>query len=429
MSTVVRIENLSKRYVIGHRNKERYSSLRDVITSQVQGTTRKFLSGLTGKKIKPVGLSREEFWALKDINLEIQQGDRIGIIGRNGAGKSTLLKVLSRITEPTEGKISIRGRVASLLEVGTGFHPELSGRENIFLNGAILGMSKSEIKSRFDEIVEFAEIERFLDTPVKRYSSGMYVRLAFSVAAHLEPEILIIDEVLAVGDAAFQKKCLGRMEEVGNEGRTVLFVSHNMAMLNTLCDRALVLEEGTIGFSGLTTEAIRHYLVPGRSLEKSSEISWDESVAPGGEELKLTKIGVLGPEGTPQEEYFAGSEITIEIRYTLHKPVSNMRVVLQLKTDEQIVAFSSTDERSRLEPDLKPGAYSSSCTIPANLLNSGKYHVFVHCGIPGKKVLCEGQDYLIFNVVGGQVGGSYRKEKWPGVVAPKLNWKVHKEGI
>jgi lipopolysaccharide transport system ATP-binding protein len=253
--TVIRVENLSKKYVIGHQRQEKYTALRDVIANGAKGLFQSFQSS------RPEIQDQEEFWALKDVSFEIKQGDRVGIIGRNGAGKSTLLKILSRITEPTTGRISINGRVASLLEVGTGFHPELTGRENIFLNGAILGMGKEEIKRKFDEIVAFAEVEKFLDTPVKRYSSGMYVRLAFAVAAHLEPDILIVDEVLAVGDAQFQKKCLGKMEDAGKEGRTVLFVSHNMNALSTLCQSAILLEGGRTNYQGDVFTAIENYLV------------------------------------------------------------------------------------------------------------------------------------------------------------------------
>ena len=247
---VIKVENLSKKYVIGHQKQERYTALRDVIGNSVKSILQ------PNSKTKD---TKEEFWALKDLDFEINQGDRVGIIGRNGAGKSTLLKVLSRITEPTTGQIKIRGRVASLLEVGTGFHPELTGRENIFLNGAILGMGKVEIKKKFDEIVDFAEVEKFLDTPVKRYSSGMYVRLAFAVAAHLEPEILIVDEVLAVGDAQFQAKCLGKMEQVGKEGRTVIFVSHNMTAVQQLTNMGIVLHKGNILTISDTNNAIEKY--------------------------------------------------------------------------------------------------------------------------------------------------------------------------
>ena len=229
---VITVENLGKKYVLRHQNAERYTALRDVITNKAK-------SVFKSSSAIPQS-STEEFWALDDVSFDVNEGDRVGIIGRNGAGKSTLLKILSRIVTPTKGRITIEGRVASLLEVGTGFHPELSGRENIFLNGSILGMSKSEIQSKFDEIVAFAEVEKFLDTPVKRYSSGMYVRLAFAVAAHLEPEILIVDEVLAVGDAEFQKKCLGKMKDVSGEGRTVLFVSHNMGAIKALCNKGIL---------------------------------------------------------------------------------------------------------------------------------------------------------------------------------------------
>jgi lipopolysaccharide transport system ATP-binding protein len=256
------VENLSKKYLVGHKRghpKQRDTTLREVIAREARSFARNASDVLRGRpRIKSDRF--EEFWALKNINFEIRQGEVVGIIGRNGAGKSTLLKILSRITESTEGRVKLRGRVASLLEVGTGFHQELTGRENIFLNGAILGMTQREIKRKFDEIVAFAEVERFLDTPVKRYSSGMYVRLAFAVAAHLEPEILIVDEVLAVGDAAFQKKCLGKMEGVATEGRTVLFVSHNMAALQNLCPRAIVLDQGCIVQDGTATDGVTFYL-------------------------------------------------------------------------------------------------------------------------------------------------------------------------
>lgn len=248
--TIIKVEGLGKKYIISHEGKESYTALRDVISRKAKGLVKK-------KADLP---EKEDFWALKDVNFEIKKGDALGIIGRNGAGKSTLLKVLSRITEPTHGRVEMNGRVASLLEVGTGFHPELTGRENIFLNGAILGMSRVEIRRKFDEIVDFSGVEKFLDTPVKRYSSGMYVRLAFAVAAHLEPEILIVDEVLAVGDTEFQKKCLGRMKDVSmNEGRTVLFVSHNMIAMQNLCTRALFLENGTVSADGQVSEVINKY--------------------------------------------------------------------------------------------------------------------------------------------------------------------------
>ena len=256
---IIKAENLGKKYVIGHQTANgRYVALRDVVAQNVRSLWRMTKDMAQGKPII-MGNEFEEVWALKDVNFEIQRGEVVGIIGRNGAGKSTLLKVLSRITEPSVGRVTIKGRVASLLEVGTGFHPELTGRENIYLNGAILGMTRAEVKRKFDEIVAFAEVEKFLDTPVKRYSSGMYVRLAFAVAAHLEPEILVVDEVLAVGDAAFQKKCLGKMGDVARAGRTVLFVSHNMAAIQNLCERAFLFESGFLEAQGSVTDVIELY--------------------------------------------------------------------------------------------------------------------------------------------------------------------------
>jgi len=257
--TVIKVENLSKQYLISHQQSERYTALRDVMARSMKNFARKLLSPFTFHG-SPFTASQEDFYALKDVSFEIKRGDRVGIIGRNGAWKSTLLKILSRITAPSSGRITIKGRVASLLEVGTGFHPELTGRENIFLNGAILGMTKGEIKTKFDEIVGFAEVEKFVDTPVKRYSSGMFVRLAFAIAAHLEPEILLVDEVLAVGDAAFQKKCLGKMDDAAKEGRTVLFVSHNMEAVKTLCGRAILLDAGKVVLDGPPGKTVDYYL-------------------------------------------------------------------------------------------------------------------------------------------------------------------------
>lgn len=255
--TVIRVENLGKKYSLGSKQEgERYTALRDVVANRAKEIARQFKAPY----LKSHPVDPEEFWALKDVSFEIKQGDRVGIIGRNGAGKSTLLKILSRITEPTEGRIKIRGRVASLLEVGTGFHPELTGRENIYLNGTILGMSKAEIRRKFDEIVAFSEVEKFLDTPVKRYSSGMYVRLAFAVAAHLEPEVLVVDEVLAVGDAQFQKKCIGKMSDISREGRTVIFVSHNMAAIQKLCSKGIILDKGSLTIQGSPDQCVIEYL-------------------------------------------------------------------------------------------------------------------------------------------------------------------------
>jgi|CXWL01.1.fsa_nt_gi lipopolysaccharide transport system ATP-binding protein len=421
MSTVISVENLSKKYIIGHQKQERHSSIRDALADGAKQFANKLLHPFSTPKSDP---THEEFWALKDVSFDIKQGDRVGIIGRNGAGKSTLLKILSRITEPTSGKISIKGRVSSLLEVGTGFHPELSGRENIFLNGAILGMSKAEIKNKFDEIVAFAEVEKFLDTPVKRYSSGMYVRLAFAVAAHLEPEILIVDEVLAVGDAGFQKKCLGKIEDVGKEGRTVLFVSHNMGMIRALCDQAILLEKGGVICADETNVVVREYFSTGNRTDGHGEISWLGDDAPGGDDLVLRQVRLTGPKGSLQEEFDAGSPIDIEVNYEVKQPVRGMRMIVMLTADDGAIAFASTDESVREKNETAPGHYFSRCTIPPNLLNGGRYALQIHSGIPNVKVLSMGQDYLSMTIIGGTACGTARPEKWPGVVAPRLDWIV-----
>lgn len=299
MPTVITVKNIGKRYTLRHQQREEYSALRDVITngftSLGKKLTRPFRRSLSPGSLD-IDHAAEDFWALKNVSFQIKQGERIGIIGRNGAGKSTLLKILSRITEPTTGSVRIKGRVASLLEVGTGFHPELTGRENIFLNGAILGMRRAEIKRKFDEIVDFAEIEKFLDTPVKHYSSGMYVRLAFAVAAHLEPEILIVDEVLAVGDVQFQRKCLGKMEGVSqNEGRTVIFVSHNMEAISTLCNRGIVLAAGTLHYYGEIAEAIASYTDALHGLDVSID-NCQSRAGSGG--ITIQDVWLAGSDGT-----------------------------------------------------------------------------------------------------------------------------------
>src|SRR3989454_170633 len=320
---VIRAENLGRKYVIGHQAEDgRYVALRNVLMHNVRGMWQKTKDLVRGEAIVQ-GDSVEKIWALRDINFEIRQGEVVGIIGHNGSGKSTLLKILSRITEPTEGRVSIRGRVSSLLEVGTGFHPELTGRENIFLNGAILGMTRAEIKKKFDEIVAFAEIEKFLDTPVKRYSSGMYVRLAFAVAAHLEPEILVVDEVLAVGDAEFQKKCLGKMQDVSaKEGRTVLFVSHNLAAITELCERAIWLDKGAINFEGLSRAVVARYLHTSRAKRPT----WTRS----GSEFSDSPIVVdaihVASAGNDKAALHFDEPIAIEIMYTVVREAKNAHV-------------------------------------------------------------------------------------------------------
>ena len=425
MPTVISVENLSKRYLIGHQRQEGYANFRDALAEGARDLGRKifhpFLSS-TGQQVNNSTI--EEFYALRDVSFEIKRGERVGIIGRNGAGKSTLLKLLSRITEPTSGRITIDGRVASLLEVGTGFHPELTGRENIFLNGAVLGMTKVEIKRKFDEIVAFSEVEKFLDTPVKRYSSGMYVRLAFAVAAHLEPEILIVDEVLAVGDAQFQKKCLGKMKEVGQEGRTMLFVSHNMGAVRNLCSRAIMLDRGRLVANAGVDAVIGQYLSFSQGASKVGEISWSENDAPSCEEIILQGIRILGNERQVFSIYDATRPIEVEIRFQVKRPVLGLRTVLVLSTTDGVVAFATTNHSIMGEHELPPGNYTTSCKIPANLLNNVGYAVKVSFGIPGFKELVHTEEHLTFMAEGSGGHGSSYSEKWPGVVAPKLNWEL-----
>jgi lipopolysaccharide transport system ATP-binding protein len=320
MEPIIKVENLGKKYVLSHKRKERYVALRDVMADKV-----KSLFSPKDTTFHPT----EEFWALNDLSFEINKGDRVGIIGRNGAGKSTLLKILSRITEPTKGRITIEGRVSSLLEVGTGFHPELTGRENIFLNGSILGMRRNEIEAKFDEIVAFAEVEKFLDTPVKRYSSGMYVRLAFAVAAHLEPEVLIIDEVLAVGDAAFQKKCLGKIEEVSGQGRTVLFVSHNMQVVQKLCNKGILLQQGKLVASGSMESVIEKYL-------KTNEVSqavYDFPLPDNHLEKPgyATRIQVEDSNSNLLNEIAIGKPWQVRVLFTLNRSIEHFIIALGVR--------------------------------------------------------------------------------------------------
>lgn len=331
MGTVIQVENLSKSYLIGHQAREPYLALRDVMVETVKNTGRRILHPMRG--VSRVD-SLEEIWALKDVSFEVKQGDRVGIIGRNGAGKSTLLKILSRITEPTRGRVRIKGRVGSLLEVGTGFHPELTGRENIFLNGAILGMAKAEIKRKFDEIVDFAEIEKFLDTPVKRYSSGMYVRLAFSVAAHLEPEILILDEVLAVGDVAFQKKCLGKLGEVARSGQTVLLVSHNMTSILELSTKCILLSEGRSVEYGLPRDIVPLYQ---NTVEESSfgrsDLTTAEHYGTGDVRFEEIRLTCFNFDGKVTDLPVTGCDLEILVKFRARQKIANATVAVIIYDD------------------------------------------------------------------------------------------------
>lgn len=418
---IIQVENLSKKYIIGHQRegKYRYKSLRDVIADGVKSLSSKVLKQNETSLSNP---TKEEFWALKDVSFEIKQGDRIGIIGRNGAGKSTLLKILSRITEPTSGRIKIKGRVASLLEVGTGFHPELTGRENIYLNGAILGMSKVEIKRKFDEIVAFAEVEKFLDTPVKRYSSGMYVRLAFAVAAHLEPEILVVDEVLAVGDATFQKKCLGKMSDVSiKEGRTVLFVSHNMTALKSLCDRAFLLKSGCLLAAGETSKIVAQYLENANELSQLQR-QWDcPETAPGNHKVRLRYIAVVPnvEDGISHPEITVDTPLRIECEYWNYLEDACLNLSLHVSNLEGVCIFNSISK----VVNLPAGLIRSVCSIPANFFNDETYQITMMIVQDTSLPLYTFENIINFTVNEVDREGNWYG-KWVGVVRPQFNWEL-----
>ena len=364
---IISAENVGKRYRLRHQAKQPYATLRDTLTAQA----RRLLAGSSAADDSHAD-SQEEFWALKDVNFEIQRGDVVGIIGRNGAGKSTLLKVLSRIVEPTTGRITLRGRVASLLEVGTGFHPELTGRENVFLNGAILGMSKREIRSKFDEIVAFAEIEKFLDTPVKRYSSGMYVRLAFAVAAHLEPEVLIVDEVLAVGDAEFQKKCLGKMRDVAGGGRTVLFVSHNIGAVASLCSSAFLLRGGTLVESGPVSSVLAAYTAHTGSTSDEGFNAAGRRGRPSDCRIVDARLLVEGEHGSRMDW---SSAFTIVMDIVAERDIAVSTEYLIRDTNGVPVLFSPTGLQQNITLKLTAGRHRITAAFPAIGLASGSYSV------------------------------------------------------
>lgn len=422
--TIIKVENLSKRFIIGHQSEGvgRYKSLRESINNSVSSLVERFSKPSGKANFNP---NQEEFWALKDISFEIKQGERVGIIGRNGAGKSTLLKVLSRITEPTAGRITIRGRVASLLEVGTGFHPELTGRENIFLNGAILGMSKVEITRKFDEIVDFAEVEKFLDTPVKRYSSGMYVRLAFAVAAHLEPEILVVDEVLAVGDAQFQKKCLGKMEDVGRQGRTVFFVSHNMSAIVSLCERVILLNRGQCLGDGEPTKMISKYLEHGKI--SNGEVV-DVSEASSEKKLKIRKLRIVDELGRVSPEFNLQDNVFIEVHYEVLKPGKGYNVGFEVNSVEHGCIFSSaamdTDPLAFLSEYTNVGYYIARIKLPTGIMRAGEYWIKATSAIPLVEVLDLFGQELYFNIIDISSPVARIGEGRNGCTLPILAWDI-----
>ncbi|MFZ0426419.1 MAG: ABC transporter ATP-binding protein [Xanthobacteraceae bacterium] len=421
----IRAAGLGKKYVIGHQaDNERYTTLRDVIGRRAKAILRTTADMLHGRAMV-AGDTTEEIWALKDVDFAIKRGEVVGVIGRNGAGKSTLLKILSRITEPSEGQVTIEGRVASLLEVGTGFHPELSGRENIYLNGAILGMSRAEIRRKFDDIVGFAEVEKFLDTPVKRYSSGMYLRLAFAVAVHLEAEIVILDEILAVGDAGFQRKCLTKMEAVSRNGRTIIFVNHNMAQIRSLCTRAILLNGGRMSMDGDVETTTDYYL--GNQYDSGSDIRWSEQTAPRCPQAVLRRAYVIGETGAPTRVINSRSSFSIVVEYELFEAMKQFRVGLLLQDSNGVCVTGSTDWGSWASETRGPGVFSSECSFPGNLLNHGLYRV---CFAVDSSPHLERHlvtDYCLSFEIEDLEGHGPLATRIPGIVKPSLQWIVLQE--
>ncbi len=424
----LRVEGLSKSFRLGHRlSYHRFSELLENVGRNLSRLPARLMNR---RGVRSVSTEPETFWALDDVSFEVAKGEVLGVIGRNGAGKSTLLKLLSRITYPTRGRVEICGRVSSLLEVGTGFHPELTGRENIYLNGALLGMSRAEIETKFDEIVAFSEVERFLDTPVKRYSSGMYVRLAFAVSAHLEPEILIVDEVLAVGDAAFQQKCMAKMGAASRQGKTVLIVSHNLPVVTNFCHRAILLDGGRVAAMGSPTEIVQKYMANARSA--SGEVTWSNpDSAPGTEMVRLQAVRIIQPgvEG-PTADVDIGKEITIQISYWNLRAGQQLYAGLWLKDSNGTFVLATSNVRSISSTDdpwygvpQPEGLYLATCTLPGQLLNEGRYVISAIVGrIPNRTVILE-ESVLTFDASTESKHSEELFGRWTHpVVRPSLTW-------
>ena len=415
---VIHVENLGKLYRIGER--ERYLALRDVIARLASAPGRLFRA----RKSSTANGDPTQIWALQDVSFEVRQAEVVGIIGRNGAGKTTLLKILARVTKPTQGFVEVRGRMGSLLEVGTGFHPELTGRENVFLSGAVLGMSKVEIQRKFDEIVTFAEVEKFIDTPLKHYSTGMQMRLAFAVAAHLEPEILLVDEVLAVGDQQFQKKCLGKMSDVAKGGRTILFVSHNMGAITRLCGHGIWLENGRVKSIGPVQDVVAAYVRTGS--EANGERHWEDSSATGKDNVYLRAARVLQSEGHVAAVIDMRENFQIEIEYEIRQAVSHLRVCVRVSAPDGTVVFTSSDDRSPRWDGCPrdPGKYVSRCSVPGNLLNEGRYTLTLSADTPFVKIFFFEENAITLDVERTGGAGTRYPERWPGLICPELKWDV-----
>lgn len=412
---VIQVNDLSKQYRLGLVGRKSLSHDINRWWFGIRGKEDPYLK--IGEENNRVIKGNSEYvWALRDINFEVKQGEVLGIIGRNGAGKSTLLKILSKVTAPTTGSIKVKGKIASLLEVGTGFHPDLSGRENVFLNGAILGMTKKEVSAKFDEIIYFAGVERYIDTPVKRYSSGMYVRLAFAVAAHLEPDILIVDEVLAVGDAEFQKKCLGRMKDVSGEGRTVLFVSHNMTAVQTICNSALLLENGLITANGNTEDIVDIYLK--KVVKNILQKEWTKEDAPGNELVKIKSIRAIPLSANKLEQVLL--ETPVDIEFAFWNFITNLTFNLSMhvfnSSDQMVFASRSPDYT------VNNGLQKLVCHIPGNLLNNGGYYINMMI-VQNSNALHVLKEAISFEVVEIERKTGWL-QKWPGFVRPALDWSI-----
>ena len=417
MTTAIHIENLWKEYRLGVIDHGTFTQDLQSWWARIRGKEdpNSIIDPYAAKNSKR--LQGDRFWALRDVCLSVNHGEVLGIIGKNGAGKSTLLKILSRVTAPSRGIIRARGRIASLLEVGTGFHPELTGRENIFLNGSILGMSKLEIREKFDEILEFSGVEAFVDTPVKRYSSGMYVRLAFAVAAHLDPEILVVDEVLAVGDAQFQKKCIGKMENISREGRTILFVSHNLAAIKSLCSRGVVLEEGQVRFLGNVDQAVVEYV----GEESAGQTEWDWSNSehrPGNEWLGINAV-TIAPLNGKIIDIDSGFSVTVEFINKISGV--NLDFTSYLTTSENVVVFES-GIILHFHRDSREGMYRVTGEIPPYLLNCGKYRMSFLFGRDQRQVLLRLDDLIQFTIENTATGRGSNLGKSPGIIRPQLKW-------
>ncbi len=413
----IRVEKLGKQYRIGASPNNNYRTLREVLSNAVRSPLRR-LKGETS--------ATTTIWALRDISFEVRKGQVLGLIGRNGAGKSTLLKILSRVTEPSEGQAEIHGRVGSLLEVGTGFHPELTGRENIYLNGAILGMKRTEITRKLDEIIDFSEVEKFIDTPVKRYSSGMYLRLAFSVAAHLEPEILVVDEVLAVGDAEFQRKCLGKMGDVAQQGRTVLFVSHNMSAIMRLTEEALVIEQGRLALRAPTAQAVDFYLSAGLSQE--GQRTWQAEEVHEAYPFRPLGLRILDTRGNVTDTVRSIEPFSIDFEYEIKAAITGLRVGFYLSNMRGEMVFTSFDtddlEKFSRYTVRQPGRYLSRCVVPSDFLNGGRYILGLNASSYRIKRYFQEDQAVAFNVNADGSPGTQWPEQRQGIVRPRLEWNI-----